>query len=67
MNTNTESPQQGFWQSAFWSPSGECRRPRSSREMINLIRVNSCLFAVFYCMETALANEAIPDPAMSIL
>src|SRR5258706_9809603 len=47
MNANKESPNQGFLQSVFSSPSEECRWPGSSRETINLIRVNSCLFVVF--------------------
>ena len=37
MDTNEHEygePKTGLWQSGFWSPSGECRRPSSSREMI---------------------------------
>ena len=49
MDTNGHEygePKTGLLAERVWSPSGECRRPSSSREMINLIRVNSRLFVV---------------------
>src|SRR6266516_3681220 len=53
MDTNGHEygePKTGLLAERVWSPSGECRRPGSSREMINLIRVNSLFSVVFYCM-----------------
>ena len=55
MDTNKESPKQGVLQGAGVQASACAgntlkrelqHQPRSSREMINLIRVNSCLFVV---------------------
>jgi len=66
-----ESSKQGFLQNRFWSPSGECHRPAvlahchsrpgSLCEMINLIRVNSCLFVVSPWFSTAWVRLRTPS------